>query len=68
MADAKICDRCAEFYIHSGIIEQIKTYIGSDVKPVEYDLCPECSKQFQRWINNNGTVTGNGTIRSNNPT
>lgn len=67
MADAKICDRCAEFYIHPGTIEQIQTHIdvGSYTKPVKYDLCPKCSKQFQTWINNNGTVIGNGTIGSN---
>ena len=67
MADAKICDRCAEFYIHSGTIEQIQTYVGYDTKPVKYDLCPKCSKQFQTWINNNGTVIGNGSIESNDP-
>lgn len=67
MADAKICDRCAEFYIHPGTIEQIRTYIGSDTKLVKYDLCPKCSKQFQTWINNNGTVINNGAIGYNDP-
>lgn len=69
MTDAKICDRCAEFYIHPGTIEQIQTYDKSDMKLgwIKYDLCPKCSKQFQKWINNNGTVIGNGTIISDNP-
>lgn len=67
MANVEICDRCAEFYIHPGTIEQIQTYIdvGSYTKPVKYDLCPKCSKQFQTWIDNKGTVIRNETIRSN---
>lgn len=65
--DAKKCDRCGRYYEPYSIADSHMTRTGDfeynvkfnnvatftdDKNKKTYDLCPECAKAFNIWINN----------------
>lgn len=59
MADAKICDRCGEFYKESNVYGVKNPYISfsrddfDDDRSV--DLCPDCQESFNEWYRMDNT-------------
>lgn len=52
MANAKMCDRCGEFYIpdKSRDDDHIQVGVFADVGGFQaFDLCPECAKELEHF-------------------
>ena len=53
MANAKICDRCKNFYVPN-IYKATYRMVALSPTPSNYkkniDLCPECEKDLARWF------------------
>lgn len=59
MADAKICDRCGEFYKEDDICGVKDLYISFSrvdfVNNQSIDLCPDCQESFNEWYRMDNT-------------
>lgn len=71
MADAKKCDRCRSFYdkmADPGTKFLLSKYVSvntlakSDLVKI-VDLCPECSKLLDLWMEGKADIVGNDAYR-----
>jgi len=46
MASCYICDRCGEIIIPSRLVHTL----SDENEDEDYDLCPNCYKEFKKWV------------------
>lgn len=62
MADAKICDRCKNFYQVTTTENRLKMRVRTSTegrvffRPV--DLCPECQRRLEDWFDKSSDTEG----------
>ena len=51
MCKAWKCDKCGRYYLESRKIHELRTYEdNSNIADKHYDLCDDCKKKFDKWI------------------
>ena len=61
MSEARKCDRCSSYFEHDGhtnnyIVFGRKHIIVDLKKGKEFDICPNCMKEFEDWIFSQETI------------
>lgn len=54
--DAKICDRCGEFYKPDGAIQLLKISKRMETSWISQDLCPGCFKYLDNFFRNKDRI------------
>ena len=50
MASAKQCDRCKKYFNHGTVKVKTERRIGLDVATSDLDLCPDCFRDFVKFM------------------
>ena len=56
MSQTRICDKCGKI-LHCAPDTKIKIYVHP-YGDMEYELCPDCTKKLQNWLNSKNELIG----------